>query len=55
MKKILAIIGSPNGEKSNTRAMTLDFLEMIKESCSRVEYEILMLGEKNLQFCKEPP
>jgi multimeric flavodoxin WrbA len=52
MKKILAIIGSPNGEKSNTRAMTLDFLDMVKEYSPNVEYEILMLGETNLHFCK---
>lgn len=52
MKNILAIIGSPNGEKSNTRAMTLDFLEIVKEDCPGIEYEILMLEERNLQFCK---
>lgn len=52
MKKILALIGSPNGKKSNTRAMTLDFLEMVKEYCPDIEYEILLLSEKHLQFCK---
>jgi multimeric flavodoxin WrbA len=52
MKKIFAIIGSPNEKKSNTRAMTLDFLDMVKEYSPNVEHEILMLGETNLHFCK---
>jgi multimeric flavodoxin WrbA len=52
MKKILAIIGSPNGSKSNTRTMTLDFLEMVKTYNPDVEYEIMMLEGKNLHFCK---
>ena len=52
MKKIFALIGSPNGEKSNTRTMTLDFLNMIKEYCPNIEYEVFMLGGANLQFCK---
>jgi multimeric flavodoxin WrbA len=52
LKKVLAIIGSPNGEKSNTRAMTVDFLDMVRQHYRDVEYEIIMLGEKNLEYCR---
>jgi multimeric flavodoxin WrbA len=51
MKKILAVIGSPNNEKSNTATMTRDFLEMVKQFHPDIEYEVLSLGDKIIQPC----
>lgn len=51
MKKIFAVIGSPNNEKSNTATMVRDFLEMVKQYNSEVEYEVVSLGEQKLNYC----
>ena len=52
MKKIVAVIGSPNNEKSNTIAMTKDFLDAVISCSSDTEYEIISLGDKNLGMCR---
>lgn len=51
MKKIIAIIGSPNNEKSNTVTMTRDFLDMVKQYNKNVEYEIISLGDMRVEPC----
>ena len=51
MKKIVAVIGSPNNEKSNTVTMTRDFLEMVMQFYPNMEYEVLSLGDKIIQPC----
>ncbi len=50
-KRILAIVGSPNDARSNTIAMTRDFLEMVKSCNGAVEYEILSLGDHRVEPC----
>jgi multimeric flavodoxin WrbA len=52
MKKIVAIIGSPNNEKSNTVTMTRDFLETVGQFYPELEYEVISLGEKSVQPCR---
>lgn len=52
MKKVIAVIGSPNNQKSNTVTMTRDFLELVKEYNREVEYEIISLGDKDIQMCR---
>ncbi len=52
MKKITAIIGSPIKNKSNTATLTRDFLESVKKYCNELEYEIIVLGNKNISMCK---
>ena len=52
MNYILALIGSPNNEKSNTRTMTADFLEMVTSYSPDTTSEIIMLGEQNLHCCQ---
>ena len=51
MKKVIAIIGSPNHEKSNTVTMTKDYLEMVKGFYSEVEYEVISLGDELIKPC----
>jgi len=51
MKKIVAVIGSPNNERSNTVAMTRDFLESVKQHAD-VAYEIISLGEQVVTPCR---
>lgn len=51
MKKITAIIGSPNNDTSNTLALISDFLANIQEYDSNIEYEIITLGNKNIHSC----
>jgi multimeric flavodoxin WrbA len=50
-KKVFAIVGSPNDAKSNTIAMTRDFLEMVKQYNDRVEYVVLSLGDHKVEPC----
>jgi multimeric flavodoxin WrbA len=50
-KRVFAIIGSPNDAKSNTISMTLDFLEMVKQYNSSVDYEIFSLGSHPVEPC----
>lgn len=52
MKKILAVIGSPNNEKSNTATMVRDFLEMVKEHENDVEWEVISLGTATVNPCR---
>ncbi len=52
MKKILAVVGSPNNEKSNTAAMVRDFLEAVKENEPNMDYEIISLGEQRVEPCR---
>lgn len=52
MKKILAIIGSPNNAKSNTATMTRDFLRSVEAFCQQVEWELISLGEQRIGFCQ---
>ena len=51
MKKILAVIGSPNDEKSNTATMTRDFLETVRQFNSDLEYEVISLGKQKIEPC----
>lgn len=51
MKKILAVIGSPNNEKSNTATMVRDFLEMVVQYNNHIEYEVISLGDKKINHC----
>jgi multimeric flavodoxin WrbA len=51
-KKVVAIIGSPNDAKSNTIAMTRDFLEMVKQYDRDTEYEVLSLGNHRVDPCR---
>ena len=51
MKKILALIGSPNNAKSNTATMTRDFLESVTTISPDVEWEPISLGENRVDFC----
>jgi multimeric flavodoxin WrbA len=51
VRRVLAVVGSPNGARSNTVAMTQDFLEMVKQCNSQVEYEVLSLGEHTVEPC----
>lgn len=51
MKKILAIIGSPNDEKSNTVALVRDFLDTVLEYDKNVECEVISLGKKRINPC----
>lgn len=46
MKKILAIIGSPNDEKSNTVMLVRDFLDIVSEYDSDNEREAISLRKK---------
>jgi multimeric flavodoxin WrbA len=52
MKKIIAVIGSPNDEKSNTATMTRDFLETVKQFHPDSEYEVISLGTHGIDFCR---
>ncbi|MDD5258843.1 MAG: flavodoxin family protein [bacterium] len=52
MKKITAIIGSPIKERSNTGTLVKDFLEMVKSFDNTIQYEVIILGEKNVAMCK---
>lgn len=51
MKKILALIGSPDNAKSNTATMTRDFLESVTTISPDVEWELISLGENRVDFC----
>lgn len=51
MKKVTAVIGSPRADKSTTAMLTKNFLELVKENCPELEYEILML-DGSLAFCR---
>ncbi len=53
MKKALSIIGSPQTETSNTRALVEDFLTSVKEIYDDFSHKIIMLGEKKIEYCKE--
>lgn len=54
-KKILAVIGSPNGATSNTVAFANDFMESVKSFVGgsiAVETEVVSLGKVNIGPCK---
>lgn len=51
MKKILAIIGSPNDEKSNTATMVRDFIENVREYNQDIECEVISLGKHHIDAC----
>lgn len=53
MKKILAIIGSPSSNTSNTRALVEDFVALVKNSYPDCNHEIIMLGDKKIEYCNE--
>lgn len=52
MKKVLAIIGSPNDEKSNTATLVRDFLDTVCEYDKEVECEVISLGKKHINPCR---
>ncbi len=52
MKKITAVIGSPNDATSNTATMTRDFLETVKHFNPDVEYEVISLGTRPIEYCR---
>ena len=52
MKKILAIIGSPNSDKSNTMTFAIDFMKSVKDLFPDVEIEAISIGTKNIGMCK---
>lgn len=52
MKKIFAVIGSPNNEKSNTATMIRDFLETVRQYNDDVEYEVVTLGDQKIDYCR---
>lgn len=52
MKKITAIIGSPIKTKSNTATLTSDFLESVKKYYNELDYEIIVLGTRNISMCQ---
>jgi multimeric flavodoxin WrbA len=43
--KIIAIVGSPNNDKSNTVALLSDLLDSIRSTNSKIETEIISLGK----------
>lgn len=51
MKRITAIIGSPVKTQSNTAALTEEFLKLVKSLDNTVEYEIIILGNKQINMC----
>lgn len=52
MKKIVALVGSPRGEKSTTAMLVTNFLELVKEYNKEVEYEVVLLDGKGIDYCK---
>jgi len=52
VKKIFAVIGSPNNVKSNTATMVKDFCESVQSVSPGVEWELVSLGEKRVEFCR---
>jgi multimeric flavodoxin WrbA len=52
MKRILAVIGSPNDEKSNTATMVRDFVETIRRIDPAIECEVLSLGKRRIEPCR---
>lgn len=52
MKKATAVIGSPRGDKSTTAMLATNFLELVKEKCPELEYEIVMLDGTGLSHCR---
>jgi multimeric flavodoxin WrbA len=52
MKKVLSIIGSPQSETSNTRALVEDFLASISRSFDDFSHDIIMLGDKEIAYCR---
>lgn len=52
MKKVTAVIGSPRGKKSTTAMLAANFLELVKEKCPELEYEIVMLDGSSLSHCR---
>ena len=53
MKKILSIIGSPSTNTSNTRALIEDFIVLIRRYYNDFDHEIIMLGDKKIEYCQE--
>lgn len=51
MKKILAVIGSPNNSRSNTVTMTRDFITSVN-AYGDAAYEIISLGESVVNPCR---
>lgn len=51
-KKVLAIIGSPNLEKSNTAALVSDFIASMRELDPGIEAEVVSLGREGLSPCQ---
>ena len=52
MKKILAIIGSPNTEKSNTARFAQDFMENIRSFYPDAQLETVSIGGKKIGLCR---
>jgi multimeric flavodoxin WrbA len=53
VKKILAVIGSPNDEKSNTATLARDFLDAVRQFCpEEMEYEVISLGKRKIEYCR---
>jgi multimeric flavodoxin WrbA len=51
MKKIIAVIGSPNDQKSNTCTMVRDFIDTVKQYYPDIESEIISLGTHKVEPC----
>lgn len=51
--KVLSIIGSPQTKTSNTRAIVEDFIASVKEFYKDLSHDIIMLGDKRIEYCKE--
>jgi len=51
MGKILAVIGSPNDDKSNTATMVRDFLETVGRIDPAIECEVVSLGNRKVEPC----
>lgn len=52
LKKITAVIGSPNDKKSNTCTMVRDFIDTVKQYYSDIESEVISLGINKVEPCR---
>lgn len=52
MKRIFAYIGSPNGKRSNTYALTKMMLDRLVEKSSAICYEMLTPANVKINYCK---
>ena len=52
MKKIVAIIGSPRGQRSTSYNIVEKLFEEVKKLYNDLETNIILLSESNLGMCK---